>query len=164
MIARGANIYGFEIQNISQRAYAGINNLTDSLDNDQSLGFAQNLPGQNLIKWFLKTNGATINDICIIYDQVRNQFLCDTSKYFFDETVLHNKVYAVSCVTPTVFLDETGNDDDGGAIPFEYCTKPFDEGVDTSKKVYWESRLSCDITELAELTQEIYLDAYVDYL
>lgn len=162
MIARGSNVYGFEVVELSDRKYAGISTLTQSLDADQSDSFAQYYPEQSLIKWFLKSNGATFNDTCIIYDVEKDMFLQDTAKYFYDATYLNGQVYTVSTITPTVFKDEYGADDDGSWINFEYWTKAFDEGEFTLKKNYWESRADVRISELASLTQEIYIDSWVD--
>ena len=61
----------------------------------------------------MASNGSTVNDVCIIYDTNKDQFLVDTNKYFYDAANFHNKNYAVSQFTPTVFYDEYGADDNG---------------------------------------------------
>lgn len=134
MIARGSNVYGFEVVELSDRKYKGINELMQTLDADQTDSFAQYYPEQSLIKWFLKSRGATFNDTCVIYDVEKDMFLQDTAKYFYDATYLDGQVYTISTITPTVFLDEYGRDDDGGGISFEYWTKAFDEGEFTLQK------------------------------
>ena len=48
-----------------------------TLDVDQSDSFGHYLPDANLIKWFVKTAGATFNDLCIIYDIIKDAFLID---------------------------------------------------------------------------------------
>jgi hypothetical protein len=98
-----------------------------------------------------------------VYDVDRKQFLQDTNKPFYDVTFFHGKNYALSEFNPTIFIDEYGTDDDGSGIDFEFWTKSFDEGEPSLKKCYWESRTSVDISQLAELTQEIYTDAEVFY-
>jgi hypothetical protein len=57
-----------------------------------------------------------------------------------------------------VYQDEYSFDDEGSAIPFEYHTKEFYVADPTIKKILWESRTLLDINELAELTQEIWID------
>jgi len=84
-----------------------------SLDNDQKDSFAMFLPAENLIKWHMKTQGATFNDIVIIYDVIKDSFLVDNQKYFFDGVVFLNKVYTVSMIEEKVFQDEYSNDDQG---------------------------------------------------
>ncbi len=54
-IARGSNVYGFEVVELSDRKYKGISNLMSSLASDQSESFAQYYPEQSLIKWFLRS-------------------------------------------------------------------------------------------------------------
>lgn len=55
-IARGTNIYGFEVNELSDRKYEGITKTMQSLNNDQSMGFALAYPNENLIKRFLVSN------------------------------------------------------------------------------------------------------------
>lgn len=161
-IVPGWNVNGFEVIELTERAYNGIPNLMHSLDTDQSESFAQYYPEQALIKWHLKSSGSAINDVCIVYDVSKDMFLVDTAKYFYDGTYLNGQVYTISMVDTTVFKDEWGTDDDGGAISFDYWTKWFDEGEFTLKKCYWESRTDVMMNPLAELTQEIYLNNYIN--
>jgi len=162
MIARGSNVYWFEVVELSDRKYKGINTLMQSLDVDQSDSFAQYYPEESLIKWFLKSRGAIFNDTCVIYDVEKDMFLQDTAKYFYDGAYLNGQVYTISTITPTVFRDEYGADDDWGGISFEYWTKAFDEWEFTMQKGYWESRTDVRISELASLTQEIWINSQVD--
>lgn len=48
-----------------------------SLDKDQTDAFGYLLPDAMLIKWFFKSNGATFNDVCVIYDITKDAFLID---------------------------------------------------------------------------------------
>jgi hypothetical protein len=159
---RGNNVYGFEIESLSQREYKGIDTVEDILTLNQTDCHAQSFPKENLIKWFLFQTGSTICDYCIVYDVVHNQFIFDTNKFFYDECSFHGKVFAASNITPNIYIDETGYTDDGGQTDFEYWTKSFDEGEYTMKKCYWESRTDVDISELASLTQEIYINSQID--
>jgi len=83
MLARGANIDGFETMELSERAYKGISKIMSILDPDQTDSFGYFLQKENLIKWFLKTRGSTINDICVVFDVEKNAFLIDEQKYFY---------------------------------------------------------------------------------
>lgn len=112
-IVRGNNVYGFEVISLSQRKYKGINNIAELLVLNQTECHSQSFPQQNLVKWFFQRNGSTITDYCIVYDVVRDMFILDTNKYFYDECFFHGYIYAVSNITPTVFIDEYGADDAG---------------------------------------------------
>jgi len=161
-IIRGSNVYGFEVVALSQRKYKGINNIAELLVLNQTLVHSQSHPQQNLVKFFFQQNGSTICDYCIVYDVIKDMFILDTNKYFYDETFFHGYVYAVSNVTTEVFKDEFGWDDAGSAISFEYWTKAFDEGEATLKKCYWEARTDVAFSELASLTQEIWINSQVN--
>jgi len=158
MIARGANLDGFESLPLSHRKYQGIDKIMATLDDDQSEGFAYFLPKQNLIKRHLKTIDAAFNDICIIYDMNKDKFLVDTDKYFFDGVFHKGNNYTISMIEAKVFQDEYGQDDEDAPIPFEYWTKEFYLTDPTFKKIIRESRTLLDINELASLTQELWID------
>lgn len=157
-IAQGANIYGYEVLDLSERKYNGISKIMQSLDKDQSSAFGYLLPWEMLIKWFFKSNGATFNDVCIIYDITKDCFLVDGQKYFYDGVFFKGKNYTLSMIEPKVFQDEYSQDDEGAPIPFEYRTKEFYISDTTLKKILRESRLLLDVNELAELTQTIWMD------
>lgn len=65
-------------------------------------------------------------------------------------------------IEPKVFIDEYWPDDEGDegvGIPFEYWTKKFYISKPPNrKKCLRESRTTLDMSELAEPTQEIYMD------
>lgn len=161
-IARGSNVYGFEVVELSDRKYKGITELISTLDPDQSDAFAQYYPEQSIIKWFMKERWSTVNNKCIIYDVEKDMFLYDTNKVFYDATYFKGQVYSVSMFETDVFKDEYGTEDNGSWIDFELWTKAFDEWEYTMRKWYWESRTDVQITELASLTQEIYTNSFVN--
>lgn len=162
MLARGSSVYWFEVVELSDRKYKGISTLMNSLATDQSNSFAQYYPEQSLIKWFFHNNGSTFNDVCVIYDVEKDMFLRDTNKYFYDATYFNGQVYTVSNLILSVYKDEYGNTDDGAGIDFEFWTKAFDEWEYTLKKCYWESRCDMAMSELAVITQEIWLNSEVN--
>lgn len=162
-ILRGSNVSGFEIFELSERPFSGISNLMNSLDSDQSDSFGYFYPPDNLIKWHFKSIGSTFNDVCIVYDIQKDAFLIDTQKYLYGGTMWGAKAYTISMLEPKVFQDEVNQDDEDSAIDFEYRTREFDLWEPTRKKTLWETRTYGQINELAELTQEIYInDALVD--
>ena len=158
MLARGANIDGFETMELSERAYKGISKIMSILDPDQTDSFGYFLQKENLIKWFLKTRGSTINDICVVFDVEKNAFLIDEQKYFYWGTNFKGNNYTISMVEPKVYQDEYAQDDEDSPIPFEYRTKEFYISDPTIKKIFRETRTMLDINELAVMTQEMYID------
>lgn len=158
MIARGENVYGFDVISLTYRKYSGINKIMSSLDKDQSQSFGYYLPSQNLIKWHLKTAWAWFNDICIIYDIIKDAWLVDDQKYFYDGVFFKGKNYTISMIEPKVYQDEYGQTDENSAIQFHYKTKEFYISEPTLKKILWESRTLLDINELATVTQNIIID------
>jgi hypothetical protein len=68
---------------LSERKYAGISKIMSTLDLDQTDSFGYFLPKDMLIKWFVKSYGASFNDTCIIYDITKDARLVDGQKYFY---------------------------------------------------------------------------------
>jgi len=158
IVTKGQSNEWFEVQELSERKYAGISTILSGLAVDQSDSFGYYLPKENIIKWFVKSAGSSINDICIIYDIGKDAFLVDDGKYFFGGLFFKGANYTISMVEPKVYQDEYGNDDEDGAIGFEYRTKEYYISDPTYKKILRESRTLLDINELASLTQEIWID------
>lgn len=129
-----------------------------TLDTDQSESFGYYLPKENLIKWFFKSDGASFNDVCVVYDITHDAFLVDSQKFFFGGIFFGGKNYTISMIEPKVYQDEYAQDDEDSPIQFEYWTKEFYISDPTYKKILWESRTLLDINELAQPTQEIWID------
>ena len=97
-----------------------------TLDSDQSDSWAYALPDKQIIKWHLKTAGATFPDICIIYHFEYQEWMVDTNKSFYDGCWYKNKSYTISALNPSFYQDEYGYSDDDEAIQFEYRSKNLD--------------------------------------
>lgn len=157
-ITQWQNVYWFEVMDVSERKYAGIWKIMSTLDRDQSASFGYFLPVEMLIKRHFKSQWSTFNDICIVYDIIKDLFLVDSQKYFYWGVYHKGKNYTISMIEPKVYQDEYSNDDEGSAIPFEYHTKEFYYWDPTIKKILWESRTLLDMNELATPRQEIWID------
>lgn len=129
-----------------------------SLDEDQTYSFGYYLPFENLIKWHVRKQGSTFNDICIVYDIVHDAFFVDGNKYFQDGVYWNGTNYVASDLETKIFKDEYGQDDDDTPIYFDYYSKKFNLGNGTFKKIFWETRSYLKSNALAEITQEIYID------
>lgn len=157
-LIRGQNYNWYEEVELSQRSNAGISSIMQTLDPDQTSSFWYFLPKENLIKRHLKSLWATFNDTVIIYDTIKDAFMVDTNKYWYDACVFNSTYYACSMVESKIFLDEYSFADENSPIPFVYYTKEFFISDPTLKKWLWETRTHVEINELAELKQEIWLD------
>lgn len=111
-LARGANIDGFEVLELSERKYAGISTIMSGLAIDQTDSFVYHLPKENLVKRHVKAAGSSINDTCIVYDIGKDAFLPDSGKYFYGGTFFKGYNYTISMVESKVYQDEYGNDDE----------------------------------------------------
>lgn len=157
-VRRWFNIDGFEVEELSDRKYQGIDTIMDSLDADQTNSFAYYLPSSDIIKWFFRTQGAEFNDICVIYDVNKDAWLIDNNKFFYGWVSFKGKAYTISELEPKVYRDEYSQDDEWAGISFQYRTKEFYASDPTFKNVFWSTRTLVDINELAELQQDIYVD------
>lgn len=157
-IYRWSSVYGYEAQEISSRKYAWIDWLMATLDKDQSGCWWYYLAEENLIKWFFKSKWSTLYDVVVVYDVEKDKFLIDSDEFYAGWINFNGKNYTISQVESKMYLDEYWLDDEDAAIPFEYWTKEFYVSDPSFKKLFWESRLTCDINSLAGLKQEIWID------
>lgn len=158
-IVRWRSVVWYETEELSQRPYTGISNLMSRIDKNQTDSFGYFLPWDNLIKWYVKSNWNTVNDIWVVYDTSKNKFLIDSWVYYYDWTVLGSNYYTVSMNDWTIFQDEYWINDEDTAVEFEYWTKAFYVSSQAEmNKIFWEARTLVDINENTQLTQEIYVD------
>ena len=157
-IARQSNNGGFEVIGMSNRKYAGIENIMSTLATDQSKARAMYYPKDELIKRHLVSKWSTIPDICIIYDVDKDAFLVDTGKYFWWWVYYHGQYIATSAINGEAFRDEYSQDDAWTPIPFEYRTKRFYLSGWEFKNLLRESRSLIEMNELANPTQSIRID------
>ena len=106
------NLYTSPISN-SIRRY-----LTSELDADQSgavMAFDENA---NLLKLWVKLEGATNYNICLVYhfDEANKTWTIDTGKTASQAVSFGNVVYWSSSVVGRVWKDEIGSSDDVGTI------------------------------------------------
>lgn len=157
-IVAGWDVYGFEVLDLSERMYKGITTTMSRLDPNQTDSFWQFYPAEMLIKWHVKSIGATFNDLVIVYDITKDKFLVDENVFYYDGVYMNGYNYTTSMIEPKVYKDEINQDDEDSPIPFEYRTKEFYISDPTYKKILRESRTLLDINRLASLKQDIYID------
>lgn len=157
-VYRGSNILWYEVQDLSGRKYAGCESLMKSLAKDQTDCWGYYIPKEDIIKWFFKSEGSAIHDICVIYDVGKDKFLVDNGKPFSDGINFHWEVYTISDIEPKLYIDEEGTEDEDAPIPFEYWTKEFYISDPSFKKLFWETRTTIDMNLNVEMTQEIWID------
>ena len=148
----------YDVWELSHRANKGINKTMETLDPDQTKSFAYHLPDFQIVKWHLKTRGATYNDICITYNYEYDEFMVDTQKVFTGWCWYKSKAFTISQIEPKMYQDEYSTTDDDVLIQFEYRTKHIDLFTPTILKELWEIRSFFAINSSTELKQSIYAD------
>lgn len=148
----------YDVQELSNRKYTGINATMATLDPDQTRSFGYIVPDKQIIKWHLKTNWATYNDICIVYHYEYDEFMVDTQKIFSAGCWYKSKSFTTSALEKKVYRDEYSTDDDGSAIQFEYRVKNLDYWEPTINKELWQARLFLELNTATVITQSIYAE------
>jgi hypothetical protein len=54
-----------------------------SLAKDQATCWGYYVPSEDIIKWFFKSEGSQVNDVCVVYDIDKDKFLVDDGKIFY---------------------------------------------------------------------------------
>lgn len=157
-VAIWANNGWFETFDISHKEGKWISTLLDSLWKGQTEAFWYYIKEQNIIKRYMKTLWSTHNDIAIVYNIDLDKFTIDNNQFVYMGISDSWTNLVISSLTPTILEDEEWTTDENAAIKAEYWTKEYDFGDDTSKKVFWETRLSLELNSYTELKQEIFVD------
>lgn len=141
------------------------NFLVDNLDDDQSDAFAFYDQDNKLVKFFLKSVGATFNDIRIVGDIKKldqsgaPQWLIDDAMVFNAGTFYNNRSYIGSSAIGQVYQDEVGlADDDDVNIITTFPTKDFTANNPTIEKRFKSVRIFGRITTATSLNAAIFVD------
>ena len=129
-----------------------------NISSDQTSSFAYFNARDNIVKWHVQYDGATFNNLVIIYDIKNDVFLIDSGKTFYDGCMFMGDPYCVSNLTGGAYKDDEGTTDNGQPIRIEYITKKFSFGDPKLITQFWETRLWLATNPLARITQEIYVD------
>jgi len=65
-----------------------------------------------LIKRHYKKTNSVFNDICVVYDVIKDKFLADTQKFFYGGIYFKGKNYTISMIEEKVYQDEYSDDDE----------------------------------------------------
>jgi hypothetical protein len=141
------------------------NFLQDNLDNDQSSAFAYYDQAQKLYKLFVKSIGATFNDIRIIADMRQldqngtPQWLIDNAMAFNAGCFYIDKGYIGSSIIGQMYVDEDGlADDDSANIASYWSTKDLNANNPTTLKRFKEVAIYGLATSSTSLLTEIFVD------
>ena len=148
----------YDVIDVSHREDNGITNTMDTLDSDQTDGFAYAIPEKQLIKWHLKTKWSSYNDLCIIYDVENDEFIIDDHKVFYGWINYKTQNFTISQIEPKLYIDEDWATDDDTPIQFVYHTKVFNLWNPTILKTLWQTRLFLSLNTIWVIKQEIYAD------
>jgi hypothetical protein len=160
-IARGANIEGFEIIDISHRKYRWIDNFMSELNNTQDNARWYYDSINNRCIRHLQTYWEAKPTIILIYDVSLDLFLIDDGKQYTDTCIHNGFVIATSRYENKIFIDEDGNTDNWSIIQSRYETKEYAITDETIKKVIRETRTPYILSMPWSFTQEIWVDWYV---
>lgn len=70
-----------------------------SIEEDQTSSFAYFNARDNIVKWHVQNDGATFNNLVIIYDIKNDVFLVDSGKNFYSGCMFNGNPYCVSNLT-----------------------------------------------------------------
>lgn len=80
------------------------------------------------IRFYMASEGSTVNDICVIYDKNLKEWVMDTDVYanralYYNDADDQHQLVEFSSVIPTAYLAEQDYNNLGGPIDFEYRLK-----------------------------------------
>ena len=127
-----------KIWNISHKDKGWISKLLETLDDDQSGAVWYFDSTQNLAVWHLRSKWYTFNNLCLVYDIIRQEFIPDSGKIFWSACEwADGKIYAGGQLSPALYIDWVGKLDDGNPIKRKRQTPPIFLGTYTTRK-RWE--------------------------
>jgi len=142
-----------------------INKFLKSLDKDQSKAWSIYDQTEKLVKFYLRTEGASYTDVCVVgdvknIDQYGNiPWTIDSAKPFYCGTFFKTKSYAGSVFTGQVYQDETGlADDDSAPIFTFFSTREISVDDPTSMKRFQNIEVHGKITLATNILVQIYVD------
>lgn len=134
-----------------------IRDFLNDLERVQEDWFAFYNQNENNLQFFLRTNGAIYNNICLVYDLTNLTWSIDTGRYYSYLINWNGNTYWFSDLDSSIFLDAYWNSDSGEWINFRLATQNFNFDTCTQKLFRWFF-LSGRICELSEINIKVYVD------
>ena len=146
------------VGDLSDRAGQSIQRFLDSLDEDQSSCFGYYNKEKKQVYFHLKEKWEPFNNVVLVYDVINDNFLIDTNKYFSDVEKCDGKYYAGSDTNGEIYLDDTGNMDNGQPIIWERRNAPLSFGNPNIRKEFREVNVYGEIEDWASIGIEVVVD------
>lgn len=140
--------------------------MNSELDTDQSSAIAYYDRVNKLYKLWVKSAGASFNDICLVRDLLhtdpltgRPRWLIDSAKNISAAHHFGNRNFIGSAIEGKIWEDEVGlADDDTVQIAYEFRTKEFDLGAPNAIKKWKNVNIFGKITTSTSLTAKVFVD------
>lgn len=94
----------------------------------------------------------------LVYDVINDNFLIDTNKYFSDIVKCDGKYYAGSDTNGEIYLDDTGNMDNGQPIRRERRNAPLSFGNPNIRKEFREVNIYGEIEDGTSINVEVFVE------
>lgn len=146
------------VGDLSDRAGQSIQRFLDSLDEDQSSCFWYYNKEKKQVYFHLKEKWEPFNNVVLVYDVINDNFLIDTNKYFSAVEKCDGKYYAGSDTNGEIYLDDTGNMDNGQPIVWERRNAPLSFGSPNIRKEFREVNIYGEIEDWASIGVEVLVD------
>lgn len=146
------------VGDLSDRAGQSIQRFLDSLDDDQSSCFWYYNKEKKQVYFHLKERGENFNNVVLVYDVINDNFLIDTNKYFSDIVKCDGKYYAGSDTNGEIYLDDTGNMDNGQPIRRERRNAPLSFGNPNIRKEFREVNIYGEIEDGTSIDVEVFVE------
>jgi len=149
-----------DLTDISHRSM-GISRFMETLDETQDEAFGMFYPKERLVKFFVKSKGASFNDVCItmfVRQDGSIDFSIDTNKYFSGGFNRLGEVYTFGRVIPELYRDEYTTTDNGSEIVFERWSKEFDLNTPITRKEFRQVKMSGTIQLGRKATFKVLID------
>ena len=146
------------VGDLSDRAGQSIQRFLDSLDEDQSSCFGYYNKEKKQVYFHLKEKWEPFNNVVLVYDVINDNFLIDTNKFFSDVDKCDGKYYAGSDTNGEIYLDDTGNMDNGQSILRERRNAPLSFWNPNIRKEFREVNIYGEIEDWASIDVEVLVD------
>lgn len=152
-----------QVGNISETTTVSLRWFFEQLDTNQSECYGYYNKAQRTVTWYFKKKGSIINDVCLVYDIIWDNFFIDTGKFWRCGSFCNNTYYVGSGLNNVTYNVDVGYDDDGNAIGWERYTKKFDFWHPNKRKVLREVWISGELPDWGEIFVDIIVDGKIKY-
>lgn len=166
MVIERQRYWVYVAQGLSNRLGKALDKTMGTLDKNQDSAFGFYSPLSDEIRWHVKTQWSSVNDLVVIYNVQKDEFYFDDGKPFYHAAAGSGKVYTAWQLKPIIWEDENGWRDWqltleswlGNPINFKRLSKRFTFWDPTLNKEFWQARTFARMQSDTILTQKLYID------